>query len=112
MRRVASDCGLAYEVAFQIVQDAWLTALQNLLDAGSRHRLRISYRNLQRAKFGTLPVGGQLSPVDGKKRATDAFEGDQPGEAIEMDFLSRGHMLADVSAIIGSLDIVFGEVDR
>jgi NADH-quinone oxidoreductase subunit D len=29
-----------------------------------------------------------------------------------MDFLSRGHMLADVSAIIGSLDIVFGEVDR
>jgi NADH-quinone oxidoreductase subunit D len=29
-----------------------------------------------------------------------------------MDFSSRGHMLADVSAIIGSLDIVFGEVDR
>ena len=26
--------------------------------------------------------------------------------------LSRGHMLADVSAIIGSLDIVFGEIDR
>jgi NADH-quinone oxidoreductase subunit D len=29
-----------------------------------------------------------------------------------MDFLSKGHMLADVSAIIGTLDIVFGEVDR
>ncbi len=29
-----------------------------------------------------------------------------------MDFLCRGHMLADVSAIIGSLDIVFGEIDR
>jgi NADH-quinone oxidoreductase subunit D len=29
-----------------------------------------------------------------------------------MDFLSRGHMLADVSAIIGSIDVVFGEVDR
>jgi NADH-quinone oxidoreductase subunit D len=29
-----------------------------------------------------------------------------------MAFLSRGHMLADVSAIIGSLDIVFGEIDR
>jgi NADH-quinone oxidoreductase subunit D len=29
-----------------------------------------------------------------------------------MDFLSRGHMIADVSAIIGSLDIVFGEIDR
>jgi NADH-quinone oxidoreductase subunit D len=29
-----------------------------------------------------------------------------------MDFISRGHMLADVSAILGSIDIVFGEVDR
>ena len=29
-----------------------------------------------------------------------------------MDFLCRGHLLADVSAILGSLDIVFGEVDR
>ena len=29
-----------------------------------------------------------------------------------MDFLNKGHMLADVSAILGSLDIVFGEIDR
>ena len=29
-----------------------------------------------------------------------------------MDYLCRGHMLADVSAILGSLDIVFGEIDR
>ena len=29
-----------------------------------------------------------------------------------MDFLNRGHMLADVSAILGSIDIVFGEIDR
>jgi NADH-quinone oxidoreductase subunit D len=29
-----------------------------------------------------------------------------------VDFLSRKHMLADVSAIVGSLDIVFGEIDR
>ncbi|TIW96196.1 MAG: NADH-quinone oxidoreductase subunit D [Mesorhizobium sp.] len=29
-----------------------------------------------------------------------------------MDFLSRGHMIADVAAIIGSLDLVFGEIDR
>jgi NADH-quinone oxidoreductase subunit D len=28
------------------------------------------------------------------------------------DFLSKGHMLADAVAIIGSLDIVFGEIDR
>ncbi|MBM3581190.1 MAG: NADH-quinone oxidoreductase subunit D [Alphaproteobacteria bacterium] len=29
-----------------------------------------------------------------------------------LDFLSRGHMLADVVANIGSIDIVFGEIDR
>ena len=29
-----------------------------------------------------------------------------------MDHLCKGHMLADVAAILGSLDIVFGEVDR
>ncbi|MFC3205106.1 NADH-quinone oxidoreductase subunit D [Aquamicrobium soli] len=29
-----------------------------------------------------------------------------------MDYLCRGHMLADVAAIIGTLDIVFGEIDR
>jgi NADH-quinone oxidoreductase subunit D len=29
-----------------------------------------------------------------------------------MDHMTRGHFLADVSAILGSLDIVFGEIDR
>jgi NADH-quinone oxidoreductase subunit D len=29
-----------------------------------------------------------------------------------MDWLNRGHMLADVAAVLGSLDIVFGEIDR
>ena len=29
-----------------------------------------------------------------------------------MDFLCKGHLLADAPAILGSLDIVFGEVDR
>ncbi|HEX5213018.1 MAG TPA: NADH-quinone oxidoreductase subunit D [Pseudolabrys sp.] len=29
-----------------------------------------------------------------------------------MDFMCRGHMLADVSCIMGTLDIVFGEIDR
>ena len=41
------------------------------------------------------------------------------GEAIRrradlqsIDAMGRGHMLADVVAIIGSMDIVFGEIDR
>jgi NADH-quinone oxidoreductase subunit D len=29
-----------------------------------------------------------------------------------LDNLSRGHLMADIAAILGSLDIVFGEVDR
>ena len=29
-----------------------------------------------------------------------------------MDFMAKGHMLADIPAIIGSIDIVFGEIDR
>jgi NADH-quinone oxidoreductase subunit D len=28
-----------------------------------------------------------------------------------MEFMTKGHMLADVSAVLGSLDIVFGEID-
>ena len=29
-----------------------------------------------------------------------------------MDYLCKGHQLADVSAIIGTMDVVFGEIDR
>ncbi len=29
-----------------------------------------------------------------------------------MDFMGKGHMLADIVAIIGSMDVVFGEIDR
>ena len=29
-----------------------------------------------------------------------------------LDFMSKGHMIADVVTIIGTQDIVFGEVDR
>ena len=36
----------------------------------------------------------------------------QKKAAVHGDYLIRGHMLADVPAVLGSLDIVFGEVDR
>jgi NADH-quinone oxidoreductase subunit D len=29
-----------------------------------------------------------------------------------MDEMVRGHMLADVVAVIGTMDVVFGEIDR
>jgi NADH-quinone oxidoreductase subunit D len=29
-----------------------------------------------------------------------------------MEFMSKGHMLPDVTAILGAIDVVFGECDR
>jgi NADH-quinone oxidoreductase subunit D len=29
-----------------------------------------------------------------------------------MDEMSRGHMIADAVAVIGTMDVVFGEIDR
>tara|TARA_R110000824_G_scaffold155226_6_gene327747 strand:- start:38977 stop:40155 length:1179 start_codon:yes stop_codon:yes gene_type:complete len=60
-----------------------------------------------KGEFGVFLVSdGSNKPYKCKIRA--------PGFAHlqAMDFLCRGHMLADVAAILGSLDIVFGEVDR
>jgi NADH-quinone oxidoreductase subunit D len=60
-----------------------------------------------KGEFGVYLVSdGSNKPYRGRIRA--------PGFAHlqAMDFMCRGHMLADVSAILGSLDIVFGEVDR
>ncbi|MGV8939171.1 MAG: NADH-quinone oxidoreductase subunit D [Allorhizobium sp.] len=60
-----------------------------------------------KGEFGVYLVSdGSNKPYRCKIRA--------PGYAhlSAMDFIGRGHMLADMAALIGSLDIVFGEVDR
>ncbi len=60
-----------------------------------------------KGEFGVYVVAdGSNKPYRCKIRA--------PGYAHlqAMDFLCKGHMLADVTAVLGSLDIVFGEVDR
>ncbi len=60
-----------------------------------------------KGEFGVyLVADGTNKPYRCKLRA--------PGYAHlqAMDYMCRGHLLADVSAILGSLDIVFGEVDR
>lgn len=60
-----------------------------------------------KGEFGVYLVSdGTNKPYRCKVRA--------PGFAhlAALDFMSRGHMLADVSAIIGTLDVVFGEIDR
>ena len=60
-----------------------------------------------KGEFGVyLVADGTNKPYRAKIRA--------PGFAHlqALDHLGKGHLLADVSALIGSLDIVFGEVDR
>jgi len=60
-----------------------------------------------KGEFGVYLVSdGSSRPYRCKIRA--------PGFAFlqGLDFMSKGHMLADVPSIIGSMDIVFGEIDR
>ncbi|WP_439637171.1 NADH-quinone oxidoreductase subunit D [Oceanicaulis sp.] len=66
-----------------------------------------AYVEAPKGEFGVYLIGdGTNKPYRLKIRA--------PGFAHlqAMDYLNKGHMLADVSAILGSLDIVFGEIDR
>ncbi len=35
-----------------------------------------------------------------------------PSDLQATEFVGKGHMLADIAAIIGTLDVVFGEIDR
>ena len=60
-----------------------------------------------KGEFGVYLVGdGSNTPYRAKLRA--------PGFAHlqAMDHITKGHQLADVAAIIGTLDVVFGEIDR
>ncbi|MHC9234087.1 NADH-quinone oxidoreductase subunit D [Pseudooceanicola sp. 502str34] len=60
-----------------------------------------------KGEFGVyLKSDGSNKPYRAKIRA--------PGylHLQSMDYVCKGHQLADVAAIIGTLDIVFGEVDR
>ncbi len=60
-----------------------------------------------KGEFGVyLVADGTNKPYRAKLRA--------PGfpHLAAMDHICRGHQLADVSAILGSLDVVFGEIDR
>ena len=60
-----------------------------------------------KGEFGVYIVAdGTNKPYRAKLRA--------PGylHLQSIDWMAKGHMLADVAAIIGTMDIVFGEVDR
>jgi len=81
---------------------------QALYRGTSRARRRgLCRRRSAQGEFGVyLVADGTNRPYKCKIRAPSF------AHLSAMDLLARGHMLADITAIIGSLDIVFGEIDR
>ena len=80
-----------------------------LFTEGYRVPEGITYKSVEAPKgeFGVVLVAdGSSKPYRCKLRA--------PGfvHLQALHFLSKGHQLADLPSILGSLDIVFGEVDR
>ena len=60
-----------------------------------------------KGEFGVYAISdGANKPFRLKLRAPDYVH------LSALDEMSRGHMLADVVAIVGTLDIVFGSIDR
>ena len=68
-----------------------------------------SYRSIEAPKgeFGVfLHSNGSNRPYRCRIRSPGFFH------LQSLDFISKGHMVADLVTIIGTQDIVFGEVDR
>ncbi len=90
------------------------------LDGIAHPSLQALHRGLPRAGGRGLrrrrSAQGRVRRLSGRRRQQQTLQVQDPRAGLPapqaMDFLCRGHMLADVSAILGSLDIVFGEIDR
>ena len=77
------------------------------IDAPGKVTVKKSAVEAPKGEFGVyLVADGSNRPYRAKIRA--------PGypHLQAMDYIAKGHLLADVAAIIGSLDVVFGEIDR
>jgi NADH-quinone oxidoreductase subunit D len=68
--------------------------------ARGRKRRRASSASISSPTAPTSPTAARSAPT-GLFRALQA-----------MDFMMKGHMLADTTAVLGAMDIVFGECDR
>ncbi len=96
-------------------------ARDEAVDGSADPSLQALYRGLSRAGGRDLhrrsrrprASSASISSSDGSNRPYRC-KIRSPGFAFlqGLDFMTRGHMLADVVAIIGSMDIVFGEIDR
>ena len=90
------------------------------LDGGAHPPLQALHRGLPRARRRGLRrrggAEGRVRRVPGVGRLQQALSLQDPGAGLPhlqaLDPFGRKHMLADMSALIGSFDIVFGEIDR
>jgi NADH:ubiquinone oxidoreductase subunit D len=63
--------------------------------------------SVQQGRIAVSDRGPGLGDIDRAKIRAPGFLHLQA-----MDYMCKGHQLADVSAIIGTMDVVFGEIDR
>ena len=89
------------------------------LDGSAHPPLQALHRGLPRSRGRGLCRGrgaqGRVRRLSHRRRQQQALQVQDPRARTSrilqaMDFLCKGYMLADISAILGSLDIVFGEV--
>ena len=91
----------------------FLTVLQDRLRLTKPSRVRLVEACEQAYLLGKGKLAIHYLVSDGSNRPYRC-KIRSPGYAFlqGLDFLTRGHMLADVVAIIASTDLVFGEIDR
>ena len=69
--------------------------------------INISYIESPKGEFGvTLVSNDTTKPYKCKVKSPSYYN------LQALPVLSKGHYLADIAALIGTIDIVFGEVDR
>ena len=69
-------------------------------------------RSITRSKHRKAKLGVYMKSNGGPKPARVHFRGPSFVNLSALPDLSKGAMIADIVAIIGSLDIVLGEIDR
>ena len=90
------------------------------VDGSPDPSLQALYRGLPRSRrrnlHGRRGAQGRVRGLSDLRRNQQAVSLQDPRSRLRpppgLDFMSKGHMLADAVAIIGSMDVVFGEIDR
>ena len=75
--------------------------------SGEQQLVAVAQRLQQEAIPTTMVFAAEPAPYPDRELRAAGF-----AHLAALDEMSRGHMIADVVAIIGSQDIVFGEIDR